>query len=605
MGTGNNYYKADLRDYKFLFFEQFQLDTLLGQGELEDWGKEEVETVLDGLYQWSCDVLGPLNGSGDRQGCRIENGRVITPDGFAKAWKEVYKNGWRELGVPPEHGGQGGPYSLYVATDEIQSGANTSFAMYPGLSEGVLNVVLKFGTEEQIKKYAKPLISGKASGTMCLTEPNAGSDVGSNRTKAEKIEGTKYKITGTKIFISAGDNDFTDNVFHLVLARTAEAPVGTKGLSLFMVPRLNEDGSDNDVAVGSIEHKMGINASATCVVNFGEGGNCVGELVGTEEEKGIRQMFLMMNHARIGVGTQSLSVASSAYFNALEYAKERKQGASIKNWKDPAAPRVPIIEHPDVRRMLLSMKSRVDGLRSLLVKLTTHTDHYEFGQLDDAQKAYHKGQVDLLVPLVKAWGSDEAFDICSTAIQVFGGAGYTQDYPVEQYCRDAKIMAIYEGTNHIQALDLVGRKLGQKGGANFQAYMKDFGAFIAANKDNETFASELAELQKAQQAVGGCAMQFLGWFQSGEMALVPLSANRFLKMFAETTVGWLLLEGAVIAQKGIDAGTGDKDFYEGRIASARFFAHNILPTVANSADILRKADRSCLEISDAAFGKVS
>jgi len=302
--------------------------------------------------------------------------------------------------------------------------------MYPGLAYGAAEVIQIFGTPEQRETYLKPMYSGRWGGTMCLTEPQAGSDVGSSRTTAKKLEDGKYLISGTKIFISGGDHDLAENVVHLVLARVEGAPLGTKGLSLFIIPkiRVNADGSlgqGNDVNVGSIEHKMGINGSATCVLNFGENEACIGELVGTVENQGISQMFRMMNGARISVGLQGVAVASSAYLNALEYAKDRKQGPHYTHWKDPSAPRVPIIEHPDVRRMLLDMKARVEGIRALIVKLARHQDAVRIYQgKDDKLASYHQGQIDLLVPLVKAYGSDQAFRVCETAIQTYGGAGY-------------------------------------------------------------------------------------------------------------------------------------------------------------------------------------
>ncbi len=475
MAQNINRYKADLRDFRFLLFEQFGLDDLLGEAPFEDWDRDNVEMILDEVYKWVTDVLGPINGSGDREGCHFDGTKVTAPKGYKEAWSSLYEAGWRLLGKQSEQDGQGAPFALVALVDELQSGANPAFNMYPGLTDGVAEVITHFGTDAQKKKYLPSLCGGTWSGTMCLTEPQAGSDVGANKTRATPLGDGMYKIQGTKIFISAGDHDMTENIIHLVLARTEDAPSGTKGLSLFMVPRDKLDGSgSNDVSVGSIEHKMGINGSSTCVLNFGENDGCVGELVGTEEQQGIKQMFRMMNFARIGVGIQGLATASAAYLSALEYAKERKQGPSIKAWKDPEAPKVAIINHPDVRRMLIDMKAKVEGIRALAVKLAMHTDRERvLAGKDDAKAAYHKGQVDLLVPLLKAYGSDQAFQVCATAIQTFGGAGYLKDHPVEQACRDSKIYSIYEGTNHIQALDLVGRKLGYKGGVNLQAYIKD------------------------------------------------------------------------------------------------------------------------------------
>ncbi len=332
--------------------------------------------------------------------------------------------------------------------------------------------------------------------------------------------------------------------------------------------------------------------------------------LGGEEKinQGMPQMFMMMNAARISVGVQGMAAASTAYLNALEYARERKQGASMTHWKDPTAPRVAIIEHADVRRMLLDMKARVEGCRALAVKLTQHQDQYRvFKGNDDARAAYHQGQVDLLVPLMKAYGSDQGFRVCETAIQTYGGAGYTRDYPVEQYCRDSKILSIYEGTNHIQAMDLVGRKLGQAGGANLNAFMGDVQRFVADNSNHPRLGPEVKKLGLAAEAVGGSAMRMLMWFQTGNVSMVPLSANRFLEMMSELVVAWLLLDGAVIAEeatKKVEAGHPDLAFYAGKTQAALFFARNVLPGVTHKAELLGVEDRSAIEIGDASFATV-
>ncbi|MBT8493584.1 MAG: acyl-CoA dehydrogenase, partial [Deltaproteobacteria bacterium] len=469
MTQGINRYKADLRDLKFLLFEHFKTQELMGTEPFKDWAQDDAEMILGEVYKWACDRLGPLNSIGDSQGCTLDpGGNVKTPEGYKQAWDELGEMGFTRLAAPEEVGGSGGPFTVGVAAGELMTGANVAFMMYPGLSIGVAHVLEHFGTDDQ-KQHVQKLYDGTFGGTMCLTEPHAGSDVGANNTKATPLGDGKYKIEGTKIYISAGNHDLSENILHLVLARTPEAPSGTKGLSLFIVPRDKLDGTgSNNVVTASLEHKMGINGSATAVLNFGEGGDCIGQLVGTDEQVGIKQMFMMMNGARIEVGIQGLALAGAAYMSALDYAKDRKQGPSVKNWKDPEAPKVPIIQHPDVRRMLLDMKSKVEGIRALLIKLADHWDRANVASgKDDDAATYHRGQVDLLVPLVKAYASDQAFEISATAIQVFGGAGYLKDWPVEQYCRDSKIFSIYEGTNHIQALDLVGRKLGQRGGANF------------------------------------------------------------------------------------------------------------------------------------------
>ena len=602
-----NQYKSNLRDLSFLLFEQFKLDELLGKAPYANWGKDEVVAVIEEAYGWVQKHLGTCNRSGDDEGCRLEDGQVRVPSGYKEAWKALFEAGWRTLGIEEAHGGQAGPFTLAMMVEEFMCGSNTSFNMYPALTQGAADVILSFGTAEQQATYVPNMFNGKWAGTMCLTEPHAGSDVGSASTVAVKRADGHYDIRGVKIFISGGDHDMTGNIVHMVLARTPDAPAGTKGLSLFIVPKVRPDGTPNDVTVGGIEHKMGIRGSATAVLNFGDNGGCVGELVGTTEQKGMSQMFHLMNYARIGVGIQSISIASSAYLNALEYAKDRKQGSSIKQWKDATAPRVPIIDHPDVRRMLLDMKARVEGLRALAVKLTMHVDHVNAINKTGGDKAlaeYHNGQVDLLVPLIKAYGSDQSFQICATAIQVYGGAGYLKDWPVEQYCRDAKIFSIYEGTNHIQAMDLVGRKLMQRGGANVQAFGKDVGTFVAANKQHATLKDAIAVLAQAMEALTGTGGKFMQWFGGGKMEMVPSVANRFLEMMSETTVGWLLLEGAVVAEAAAEklaADHPDRAFYEGKRFAAQYFAHNVLPGVVAKAQMIAREDRTALDMPIAAF----
>ena len=615
-----NRYKADLREMMFLLFEQFEVQHLVGKEPFEAWGEDEIRTVLTECYRWVKEVPGPLNVTGDIEGCRIEGGRVRTPTGFKDAWKKLFDAGWKSIGVSTEHGGGGAPQSVRVLMEELQSGANTAFNMYAGLAFGAAEVIESFGTHDQKEEFLPRMFDGRWGGTMCLTEPHAGSDVGSSSTTAVKVAsspqadgansatGGGYKIKGTKIYISGGDHDlsFEDNIIHLVLARVAGAPAGTKGLTLFIVPRIHGDKS-NDVQVTSLEHKMGINGSATCVINFGDNDGCIGFPVGGEEQlnRGMPQMFKMMNMARIAVGIQGVAIASAAYLNALDYAKERKQGSSITHWKDATAPRVSIIEHADVRRMLLDMKSRVEGIRALAVKLSNHQDHaIALAGKDDKLAAYHQGQVDLLVPLVKAYGSDQAFRICETAIQVYGGAGYTRDYPVEQYCRDAKIFSIYEGTNHIQSMDLVGRKLGQAGGANVQAFAADIARFVAENDKHPVLGASVKKLGEAQNAVTGTAMQLLTWFSTGNVAIVPLVSTRFLEMMSELCVGWLLLQAAVIADKkkeGVALGHPDHAFYTGKQHAAVYYANNVLPGVAEKAGILAGEDRTSLDIPVESF----
>jgi alkylation response protein AidB-like acyl-CoA dehydrogenase len=605
-----NRYKADLRDFQFLLFEQFKLEELLKQERYADWGPEQVKMVLDESHRFVKDVLGPLHSVGDREGCRVEGGRVITPTGFKAAWKALYEAGWKGIGSEPDEGGQGAPLPLQTCVEEMLAGANTAFSMYPGLTHAAAEVIFECGTEAQKHRYADKMAKGQWGGTMCLTEPHAGSDVGAATSSARKNADGTYSIRGTKIFISGGDHDLAENVVHLVLARVEGAKPGTKGLSLFIVPRLrvNADGStgqDNDVQVASIEHKMGINGSATCVLNFGENDACIGEVVGEVEHQGMAQMFLMMNAARIGVGLQGLSNGAAAYLWAAEYAKDRKQGSSMKEFKNPEAPRVPIIEHADVRRMLLECKAKVEGTRALAIKLTNHRDWSRSLQgKDDAKAGYHQGQVELLTPILKSYGSDMGFDVSSLAIQVMGGAGFLKDHPVEQYARDSRIFAIYEGTNHIQALDLVARKLGQNGGANARAFFGDLQAFAAKHKEHPVLGGAIAKLAKATEVVAGTSMKFMQWNGQGKFELVPLAANRFLNMVAETCISWLLLEQAVIALEKLEGNlsAADKAFYEGKRYAAVYFAFNVLPNVLNHASVINAEDNSALNVPDAALG---
>lgn len=611
MAQGINHYKANLRDFAFLLFEQFGLGDLLGSEPFADWDEETIRAIFDEVYRFATEVTGPLNSSGDRTGCTLIDGAVKTPDGFKDAWERLYENGFRSLTVAEEFDGQGGPTTVGVLVEELLSGSNTSFAMYPGLTVGAAELIDHFGTERQRRLYADRMYRGTWSGTMCLTEPHAGSDVGAAITRATKLDDNRYAIHGTKIFISAGDHDLTDNIVHLVLARVDGAPAGTKGLSLFIVPkvRVDEEGGllePNDVQTAAIEHKMGIRASSTAQLAFGENDGCVGELVGEVEHQGMRQMFRMMNLARILVGVQGLAVASSAYLNALAYAKERKQGSSIDTWKDPEAPRVAIIEHPNIRRMLLDMKARTDGIRALVVKLAMHQDRvHALKGKDDEGAAYHQGQTDLLTPLVKAYASDQSYRVCETAIQVYGGAGYLQDHPVEQYARDSKIFSIYEGTNAIQALDLVGRKLGQQGGRNAQAFLGEVQRFIDAHAAHPELAEAVGHLQKAHEAVAGSAMQFLMWFQQGKMARIPLAAERFLAMMSELAVGWLLLEQASIASERLSTlaeGDEDRFFYLGKKRAAIYFAKNVLPHVPTTAMTIAAEDDGAVEIATESLG---
>jgi alkylation response protein AidB-like acyl-CoA dehydrogenase len=613
MAQAVNRYKADLREIEFVLFEQLKLQELLGKPPFEQWGVDEIKMVLPEVYRFATEVSGPLNQIGDQEGCKLIDGHVKTPTGFKDAWKRLSEAGWGVLAVEQEHGGQGAPRTLGSMVIEFISGSNTSFQMYNGLTIGAAELIMSFGTDEQRKLFVADMLEGRAGGTMCLTEPHAGSDVGDCTTSAVKNADGTYSIKGTKIFISGGDHDLAPNIIHMVLARIEGAPKGTKGLSLFIVPKVwvNPDGSlgkPNDVITASIEHKMGICGSSTCVLSFGENDACRGFLCGSVEHQGIAQMFQMMNGARILVGVQGVAAASSAFLNALQYAKERKQGSSIAAMKDPNAPRVPIIEHPDVRRMLLDMKARVEGIRLLGLSLTSHLDRVAaMADTDPDRAAYHRGQVDLLTPIFKSYATDQGFQVAATAIQTYGGAGFLKDHPAEQYCRDAKIFSIYEGTNHIQALDLVGRKLRQQGGKPALDFLTDVSRFIEKHASHPRLGSSIDELKKAHAAAGQVFGKLMEWGKAAKVDITAVSANRILDLMAELTVGWLLLEGAVIAHDALaklSEGQPDYAFYLGKCHAATYYARNVLPGVANKVDILAREDRSALDIPEEAFATV-
>jgi alkylation response protein AidB-like acyl-CoA dehydrogenase len=609
--TAPNHYKLDRRAIDFTLYEHLHVEQLFDTERYTHLSRAECDAIIGQCVRFVTEVTGPLNAPGDRVGCHFENGTVHTPAGFKAAWKTLFELGLVSFAMPAEAGGFGGPHAIEVILQELQSGANTAFNMYPALTHGAADVIQHFALPENKERFLPPMMAGRFSGTMCLSEPHAGSDVGATTTKATHIEGTLYSITGTKCWISAGDHDLAENVIHLVLARIEGAPAGTKGLSLFIVPKVwvNEDGSlgeANDVTTGSIEHKLGIKASATAVLNFGENGKCRGILVGGQQHQGIKQMFRMMNSSRIAVGIQGVSVASTAYLNALAYARERLQGSSIRHFKDPNAPRVAIIEHADVRRMLLEMKAKVEGMRTLAVKLALHSDlALALEQSDPAKAQYHQGQVDLLTPIVKAYCADQAFRIAELAIQTYGGAGFVMDHPVEQYVRDAKIFSIYEGTNHIQAVDLVARKLQANGGESFATFIGEIEGFVREYERQPGIGSEVRALGESVEALQRCAGALLEYFMAGKVDQVTLCANAFLETMAEVIIAHLLLEAAVIAESkraAIDDDQSEEDdFYEGKVAAAKFFVNFIMPGVHAKTAVITTADRSALDVPDRGF----
>lgn len=613
---------VNTRDQQFVLFEQLGIEKLFEYDAYKDFSKDDLQMILNEAEKLAVNVLAPCNKEGDEEGCHIKNGVVSVPKIFREPFKKYCEGGWITTMDSPEVGGQGLPNAVGFAALEFFGAANYALSMYPGLTHGAGMLISESGTPDQKKKYMEKLFTGEWTGTMCLTEPGAGSDVGALKTTAKRLPDGKYLITGTKCFISAGDHDMTPNIIHPVLARIEGDPAGTKGISIFIVPkvRVNDDGSlgePNDVKTGGIEHKMGIKGSATATLNFGEDGKCIGELLGNERE-GIKIMFMMMNEARLGTGMQGLVLSSAALEHAVAYAKERVQGTAIWDMKNPDAKPVTIINHPDVRRKLLWIKSHVEGSRSLCYFTAFCIDMAKVAKTDE-EKHKWEGLLDLMTPVLKAWTTDKGLLSCSMAMDVYGGYGYCSEYPVEQYLRDEKIATIYEGTNGIQALDLVGRKLGQRKGANVMNMAGLIQKTIAQGKKNEELAKYAAILEEASNAALELTMFFAQAGKSGDFLLPVLNACKFLEIFGDVIVGHLLLEAADIAcgklaaiyeaqgattagkQKGLQRSDREAAFYSGRIASAKFFINENLTTVKARCEAIKMGEKSALEITDEAF----
>lgn len=569
-------YTAPLDNIRFVLHDVLgaeSLNTLPGYGDVS---KDLIDSILEEAAKICEGVLFPINQIGDSQGCKLENGVVTTPDGFKEAYKTFIEGGWTGLKGDPDYGGMGMPTLLNTVFQEMICSANFSFGMYPGLSQGCYEALHQFGTDEQKALYLPKLIEGIWSGTMCLTEPHCGTDLGLIKTKAIPNGDGSFKITGTKIFISAGEHDLTDNIIHLVLAKLPDAPDGVKGISLFVVPKFlpKEDGSvgpRNGVMCGSIEHKMGIHGNATCVMNFDD---AKGWLVG-EPNKGLRAMFTMMNAARLGVAMQGLGIAEVAYQNGVAYAKERLQMRALDGVKAPEKPADPIIVHPDVRRMLLTSKAFIEGSRALSYWVGMNLDIAEKHE-DAAERQKADDLVALLTPIVKAYQTDMGTDVANLTIQVYGGHGYIHEHGVEQYARDARIAQIYEGTNGIQALDLVGRKMGQGFGRLLRRFFHPVSQFIEENQNDEAMQEFIFPLAKAfaklQQVTGMIAQK--GMKDPNEAGA---ASSDYLRMFALVAVGFMWCRMVKVAKAKLAAGEGDAKFYESKLKTAKFFMERVLP----------------------------
>lgn len=595
-----NSYKAPLNDLSFIFnhlLDQEQLAQLPG---LEDLSVDLYESILDEAGKFATHVLDPINASGDREGLKIQDGVVTTPKGFKEAYAQYTQAGWNNISLDPEFGGQGLPYILSTAVNEIMMSANKSFVMCSGLSVGAIEAITHAASDELKHTYLPKLVSGEWGGTMNLTEPGAGSDVGALKTKAiDQGDGT-YRIHGQKIFITFGEHDFTDNIIHLVLARLPDAPEGVRGISLFLVPKflVNADGSlgeRNDVRCVSIEHKLGIHASPTCVMAYGDNEGALGYLVG-EKNKGLAAMFVMMNMARLTVGMEGVALTERSYQAALDYARERVQGVDVETGKPVA-----IIEHADVRRQLMTMKSNVEAMRALSLFIAQAQD-ISLRHTDSEVRRHHQGLVDLLIPVFKAWATETALKTTTTGIQVHGGLGFIEETGVAQYLRDAVISVIYEGTTAIQAADLVGRKLVKDQGRNLAVLiglMKDVLQQLQAQPELADIANEFAAaieiLSKNSQQI---AEQFM---QSTKQAL-SLSVP-YLMLTGLVVGAWQHAQSALKATELLVSSDSNRDFLNGKIQTARFYHRMVLPEIYGLAYSIEHAGNAVTAFENAFFGE--
>ncbi|ROU03552.1 acyl-CoA dehydrogenase C-terminal domain-containing protein [Histidinibacterium lentulum] len=589
-------YTPPLRDMEFVLHDLLQVETLdiPGYAELD---RDTTRAILGEAGRLASEVLAPLNPVGDREGCRLENGVVRTPQGFREAYERMRDGGWMGLDADPAYGGQGMPYLMNCATGEMFVSANMAFNMYQGLTHGAYSALHAHGTEDQKATYLPKMIDGAWSGTMNLTEPHCGTDLGLIRTRAEPQQDGSYRLTGQKIWISGGEHDLAENIIHLVLAKIPGGPEGTRGISLFLVPKylVNPDGSLGDrnaVTCGGLEEKMGIHGNATCVMNYD---GATGWLVG-ETHKGLKAMFTMMNEARIGVGLQGLAQAAVAYENALGFARERLQGRSVTGAKHPGGPADPIIVHPDVRRGLMDQKAFVEGGRAFALWAAHMIDRGHLAGDVGAQ-----GLISLLTPVVKGFLTDRGFESCVAAQQTLGGSGFTRDWGVEQFVRDARITMIYEGTNGIQALDLVGRKLASDGGAHAMAFFALVKAWCQEAKSDPEIDADFAQpLKQASKELQQAAAYFMAQApRSPDAALA--GAHDFLHMTGHVCLGLMWGRMAQAAKTALAAGATDPGFYEAKIATGRYYMARHLPLVATHLRRIESGVEPVMALDAAAF----
>jgi hypothetical protein len=598
---------ADRRDQDFVIWEQMQCEEILKNEKYQDFNRKTCDMILTEARALAIKELLPLMAEGDEQGVKLENGTVKVPASFHRVFKLILEGEWNNLGVPEEMGGQGAPAFIGAAAAEYFLGSNWALYCYATMGNGTAHIIDLFGTPEQKEKYVKKLTSAEWGGTMLLTESEAGSDVGALTTTAIRNDDGTYSLSGSKIFITNGEHDLAENIINPVLARIEGDPPGTKGISLFLVPKyfVSDDGrlgDRNDIVCSGVEEKHGIHASATCSMTLGSKGNCIGYLLG-EERQGMKIMFNMINHARMSTGLQGMSYASAAYLLAVNYARERIQGRDLENFADHGAPSVAIIRHPDVRRNLLWMKSYVDGMRSFFYFMTRSGSQALITDSKEEQERF-EDLFSMLTPIVKDYMAVKGHEVCVQAIQVFGGAGYTRDYLVEQYARDCKITSIYEGTSGIQAMDLLARKIGMKKGLVFMNFMGEIQKTAARAKEFENLKDLADAVEKTVNRLGEIAMHIGKMAMSENFKVAFAHALPFLYSMGDTIMAWMLLWRAVVASEKLAGKPKRKDvaFYEGQIKTAEFFIKTELPLTAGKMEAINGGCAAAIEIADEGFG---